>query len=85
MIFANGDTAITCQIEPTEVERLLATYKKDGKLTDSPYITAVQFTKNTVTFHYEPIEVMENENTIEPSTFVTTIVKSVLNRESEVK
>lgn len=85
MIFANGDTAITCQIEPAEVERLLASYKKEGKLTDSPYITEVQFTKNTVTFHYEPIEVMENENTIEPSTFVTTIVKAVLNHKSEVK
>lgn len=79
MIFANGDKIITYQEDASVIKNIKAQFDKDNLNIDNPHIGEVVFTKNTVSFYYDPVEVMENENTIEPAAYIISIVKPVLD------
>ncbi|MEK4554490.1 MULTISPECIES: hypothetical protein [Jeotgalicoccus] len=79
MIFANGDKIITYQEDASVIKNIKAQYDKNGLRIDNPYIGEVTFTKNTVSFYYDPVVVMENENTIEPASYIISIVEPVLD------
>lgn len=85
MIFANGDKIITYQEDAAVIKKIKAQFDKDALNLNNPYIGEVAFTKNTVSFYYDPIIVMENENTIEPASYVISIVEPVLDSMSEGK
>lgn len=77
MIFENGDRIITYQEDAsiiTEIKNML-----DKNALNNPYIGEVAFTKNTVSFYYDPINVMENENTIEPANYIISIIQPMLD------
>lgn len=82
MIFANGDKIITYQEDATVINNIKAQFDKAHLNFDNPYIEGVGFTKNTVSFYYDPVEVMEKENTIEPATYIISIVEPVLESAS---
>ncbi len=79
MIFANGDKIITYQEDASVIKNIKAQFDKENLNFDNPYIGDVVFTKNTISFYYDPVEVMENENTIEPATYIISIVEPVLD------
>lgn len=79
MIFANGDKIITYQEDASVIKNIKEQFDKDKLNIDNPHIGEVVFTKNTVSFYYDPIEVMENENTIEPASYIISIVKPLLD------
>ena len=79
MIFANGDKIITYQEDASVIKNIKAQYDKNGLHIENPYIGEVAFTKNTVNFYYDPVVVMENENTIEPASYIISIVEPVLD------
>lgn len=79
MIFANGDKIITYQEDASVIKNIKAQFDKDNLNIDNPHIREIVFTKNTVSFYYDPIEVMENENTIEPASYIISIVEPVLD------
>lgn len=79
MIFANGDKIITYQEDASVIKNIKAQFDKNNLNIDNPHIGEVVFTKNTVSFYYDPVEVMENENTIEPAAYIITLVKPVLD------
>lgn len=85
MIFANGDKVITYQHDASVIKSIKAAFDKEAVSINNPYIEEVIFTKNTVSFYYDPVEVMENENTIEPANYIINIVEPVLNSVSEGK
>ena len=77
MIFENGDRIITYQEDAsiiTEIKNML-----DKNALNNPYWGDVAFTKNTVSFYYDPINVMENENTIEPANYIISIIQPMLD------
>ena len=84
MLFANGDRAITGQLNRDVIANLEKDFLKDKSLIQSDYIEGVSFTKDTITVFYDPIQVMENENTIEPSLYIMSRLEPILNSYSEV-
>ena len=84
MLFANGDRAITGQFNRDVIANLENDFLKDKSLIQSDYIEWVSFTKDTITVFYDPIQVMENENTIEPSLYIMSRLEPILNSYSEV-
>lgn len=78
MIFANGDCHVTYQqqepLSPARREDLEKSFQ-DGSHT---YLMDMITTGNTLTFHYSPIKVMEERNTIEPSDVVMEEVREFL-------
>ena len=85
MIFANGDKIITYQEDASVIKNIKAQFDKNNLNIDNPHIGEVVFTKNTVSFYYDPVEVMENENTIEPAAYIIALVKPVLDSVSRRK
>lgn len=85
MIFANGDKVITYQNDASVIKNIKTEYDKETLKLDNPYIGEIIFTKNTVSFYYDPVEVMENENTIEPANYIISIVEPMLDSVSEGK
>lgn len=85
MIFANGDKIITYQEDASIIKEIKKQFDSNTLNISNPFIEEVIFTKNTVNFYYNPIKVMENENTIEPANYVISIVEPVLDSISEVK
>ena len=79
MIFANGDKVITYQEDASVIKNIKTQYDKNGLNIDNPYIGETVFTKNTVSFYYNPVEVMEKENTIEPAAYIISIVEPALD------
>lgn len=79
MIFANGDKIITYQEDASVIKNIKAQFDKNNLNIENPHIGEVVFTKNTVSFYYDPVEVMENENTIEPAAYIIALVKPVLD------
>lgn len=77
MIFENGDKIITCQEDASIITEIKNKLDKDA--VNNPYISEVAFTKNTVSFYYDPINVMENENTIEPANYIISIIQPMLD------
>ena len=84
MLFANGDRAITGQLNRDVIANLENDFLKDKSLIQSDYIEGVSFTKDTITVFYDTIQVMENENTIEPSLYIMSRLEPILNSYSEV-
>src|SRR5699024_5994857 len=84
MLFANGDRAITGQLNRDVIVNLENEFLKDKSLIQSDHIEGVSFTKDTITVFYDPIQVLENENTIEPSLYIMSRLEPVLNSDSEV-
>ena len=85
MIFANGDKVITYQDDASVIKNIKAQYDQEALKVNNPYIGEVAFTKNTFSFYYDPVEVMENENTIEPANYIISIVEPMLDSVSEGK
>ena len=85
MIFANGDKVITYQDDASVIKNIKAQSDQEALKVNNPYIGEVAFTKNTVSFYYDPVEVMENENTIEPANYIISIVEPMLDSVSEGK
>lgn len=67
MIFANGDCAITYQQEET-IPQSERTRIEEAFYQDVPqrFITDMMTTENSLTFLYEPVSIMEANNTLEP-------------------
>lgn len=77
MIFENGDKIITYQEDASIITEIKNKLEKNAL--NNPYIGEVAFTKNTVSFYYDPINVMENENTIEPANYIISIIQPMLD------
>lgn len=78
MFFANGDRAVTYQQNEMIDAAVLARLKNAFNTTTHQYLTELITTEQTLTFMYEPIKIMEDQNTIEPCTIVIDEARNFL-------